>query len=133
MEGLRFLSLLPVTQDRAQVIFLSFFRFGSTSESNLYRKKGCCHIFLFLSCVLTRQVSPVLEWIINYCRSLYNKNVYFTNEKYPPWRLPGEQEVREGEKQECWPGFQSSLSLSPDVWSWGRHRKASPSGSQLSQ
>lgn len=49
---------------------------------NLYRKKGCCHIFLFLSCVLTRQVSPVLEWIINYCRSLYNKCVFYK------WEVP---------------------------------------------
>ena len=43
---------------------------------NLDREKGHCHIFLFLSCVLTRQVSPALEWIINYCGSLYNKCVF---------------------------------------------------------
>ena len=43
---------------------------------NLYRKKGHCHIFFFLSCVLTRQLSPALEWIINYYGSLYNKCVF---------------------------------------------------------
>ena len=43
---------------------------------NLYRKKGHCHIFFLLSCVLTRQLSPALEWIINYYGSLYNKCVF---------------------------------------------------------
>lgn len=56
--------------------------------------------------------------------------MYFANEKYPPQRLPGEQEVGEGESRSTGPGS-NPHSLSPDVWSW--EEVASPSGSQLSQ
>ena len=76
---------------------------------NLYRKKGHCHIFLFLSCMLTRQLSPALEWIINYYSSLYNKCVFCKWEVSTPeaaWRTGSGG----GGKQERWPGCQSSLS-----------------------
>ena len=92
---------------------------------NLYREKGHCYIFLSLVCVLTRQVSPALEWIINYCGSLYNKCVFCKWEVSTleaAWRTGSGAGGKAGVLETRWPGFQSSLSLSPDVWSWGSGR-----------
>lgn len=84
-------------------------------------------------CLLGKFLLPWNGSLITAAR--YITNVYFANEKYPPWRLPGEQEVREGEKQEYWrhtgPGSNPHF-LSPRMYGLGE-AVASPSGSQLSQ
>ena len=84
-------------------------------------------------CLLGKFLLPWNGSLITAAR--YTTNVYFANEKYPPWRLPGEQEVRQGAKQEYWrhtgPGSNPHF-LSPQMYGLGE-AVASPSGSQLSQ
>lgn len=97
---------------------------GILVEWKIYTGKRYRSIFLFLSRVLTRQVSPALEWIINYWCSLYNKYVFCKWEASTleaphkaAWRTGGEAW---GKVPEC--RRQTDLGFGPcflSPWSWG--------------
>lgn len=94
-------------------------------EWEIYTEKGCCCRPCFsLMCLPGRFPSPQNRPLITVTH--YTTNIYFANEKHPPRRpLKGCLENRkwdgERELEADRPAFQSSLSLSLDVWSWGSH------------
>lgn len=105
----RYLSLLSVRAGKGTGHFPSFWEVKS-----LYMERVLLCFPFLLACLLGKSPLPQNGSLITDAHS--TTNMYFSDERQPPWsvpiRLPGEQEVRHGEKcLACWE--QTGLGSSP--------------------